>query len=236
VVSAYVNKNNGFHQAEILSRECPHCGALAQLLPLAPPSFAAIVAAAPKHVGIAFACAACKEPRFVRTAVRRIDAEQIELSAQMTEIERPREKFPYQYLPAGVEPLFREALECYAAGCSNAFASMCRRTVDAILTDTGPQERLRCYELFKDVARLGEIDDETAQILESVLFGPGTALPGITADQAAVLIEVVKDILYQAYVRTAKLRAAMKVRRFFAGEHASKITSIDRQNRRLESA
>ena len=43
-----------------------------------------------------------------------------------------------------------------------------------------------------------------------------------------MLVEAVKDLFYQSYVRTAKLKAAMKMRRFFAGESPAKITPIDR--------
>jgi hypothetical protein len=235
-VSAYVKKNDGFQTSEAIARECPHCGAHAQLLPIALPTFDAIAQTAPRHIGLAFACAACREPRFVRTSVRSIGPDRIELSSQMTEIERPREKFQYHYLPDSVEPLFREALECYAAGCHNAFASMCRRTAEASLADLGQNARLRWYELFKDVVRVGAIDEPTAQTLEGVLFGSGATIPVLTAEHSAVLIEVIKDIVYQCYVRTAKLRAAMKMRQFFVGEQAGKITSIDRHSRRQESA
>ena len=33
---------------------------------------------------------------------------------------------------------------------------------------------------------------------------------------------------YQSYVRTAKLRAAMRMRRYFAEEASGKITSLER--------
>jgi hypothetical protein len=65
-----------------------------------------------------------------------------------------------------------------------------------------------------------------------VLFAEDPAPPAIDADEAAVLIEVIKDLLYQSYVRTAKLQAAMKMRRYFAGEAAQKVTPIDGRSRR----
>ena len=47
-------------------------------------------------------------------------------------------------------------------------------------------------------------------------------LPFINTYQAAVLLEVMKDFLYQAYVRKGRLQHAMKVRRFFvAGSDAA---------------
>jgi hypothetical protein len=233
-VSIYVNKDNGFKQAETLSRECPHCGAHAQLLPVATPSYEALMNARPRHVGIAYRCAACNEPRFVRATVRTFEADRVELSANLLEIERPKERFQFSYLPDDVETLFREALDCYTAGCHNAFASMCRRAFEAaVAADGAAGQRLR--ELCRDVAQIADLSAATQHTIESVLFAASGPPPQIGADQAAVLIEVVKDMLYQHYVRVSKLRAAMKVRRYFAGEAAQKVTSIERRPRR-ESA
>ena len=233
-MAIYVKKDNTFEQGEPLTRECPHCGTNAQLVPVATPTFEAIRSSRPRHVGIAFRCAACSEPRFGRATVRAIDTVRIELSANITEIERPSQRFPYNYLPASVERLFREALQCYTADCHNAFASMCRRTVQAAVSDLGGNARLDWFELFRDVVKIGGVDEPTAQTLESVLFASDNPIPEIGAEHAAVLVEMIKDMVYQAYVRTAKLRAAMKMRRFFAEEQDAKITSIDRH--RAETA
>jgi hypothetical protein len=227
-VAIYVKNDNSFEQAEPLVRECPHCGTHAQLIPTATPAFDAIYAAKPRHVGIAFRCAACNEPRFGRAAVRAIDASRIELSANVTEIERTGQRFPYNYLPPSIETLFRETLKCYSAGCYNAFASMCRRTVDTASADLGGQARLRWFQLFREIVAIGSVDEATAETIESVLFGTDSPVPAIDAEQAAVLIEMIKDMVYQRYVRTAKLRAAMRMRRHFAEEHGGKITSLDR--------
>lgn len=234
-MSIYVEKNNSFHQAETITRECPHCGAHAQLIPVATPSFEALKKARPRHTGIVFRCAACNETRFARVAVRRIDDDAIVLSSNAIEVERPKERFKFGYLPADVERLFREALECYTADCHNAFASMCNRTVRAARKNAQRHGNPHLYDLFKDVARLSEIDLATAQLLESVLFADDSDLPEIGADHAAVLIEIVKDMLYQCFVRTAKLKAAMKMRRYFAGEAAQKVTPIGAHPRRAET-
>jgi len=233
-MSNYVNKDNGFEQAETVTRECPHCGAHAQLLPVATPSFEALNTYRPRHVGLGFRCAACGEPRYARVAVRSFTPERVELSSNLVEVERVPERFQYGYLPPSVETVFREALQCYAVGCHNAFASMCRRTIQAALADMGENAKMRWYELFKDVVRIGSLDDPTAGTLETILFGGAGSIPELPPDQAAVLIETIKDMVYQGYVRTAKLRAAMKMRRYFAEEHTGNITSID--HHRAESA
>jgi hypothetical protein len=234
-VSIYVNKNNGFQQTETISRECPHCGAHAQLLPVATPSYEALMDARPRHVGIAYRCAACNEPRFLRAAARAFEPDRVELSSNLVEVERARERFQYSYLPDDVERLLREALECYTAGCHNAFASMCRRTVQTALANLDANSQRRWQDQLREVLRIGEVDGGMCLTLDAVLFGNDAAPPEIGADESAVLIEVIKDLLYQSYVRTAKLQAAMKMRRFFAGEAARKVTSIEGRSRR-ESA
>lgn len=232
-MSIYVNKNNGFEQPEPATRECPHCGAHAQMVPVATPSYDAIVAAKPRHVGIVYRCAACNEPRFVRVAVREFEPERVELSATLVEVERPRERFQYGYLPERIERALREALDCYTADLPNAFASMVRRTVRAALADLDANAPRRWREITAEVLQIAEADPATTNALEAVLFGVGEELPELDADAAAVLIELVKDLLYQGYVRAAKLKAAMKMRRFFAGETLPKVTSIDRHRREL---
>jgi len=234
-VSIYVNKNNGFQQTETVSRECPHCGAHAQLLPLATPSYEALMDARPGNVGLVYRCAACNEPRFLRAAVRAFEPDRVELSANLAEVERAKERFQYSYLPANLEGLLSEAFACYTAGCHNAFASMCRRTVQTALASLDGSARRRWQDQLRDVLRIGEIDENVSAAIEAVLFADDSAPPQISADQSAVLIEVIKDMLYQSYVRTAKLQAAMKMRRYFAGEAAHKVTSIEGRSRR-ESA
>jgi hypothetical protein len=110
---------------------------------------------------------------------------------------------------------------------------MCRRTARAALTSLDTQTRRRWQDATTDVLRIGEIDAVTAHAVESVLFGEQDDPPEIGPDEAAVLIELVKDLFYLSYVRTAKLRAAIKMRRFFAGQGTAKVTPIDRGRREL---
>ena len=168
--------------------------------------------------------------------MRSYDQDRIELSVNLIEVERGRERFQFSYLPPAVERIFREALQCYSAGCYNAFASMCRRTVQTSLADLGTNAKLHWHDLFREVVSIGELDQPTTRTLEAILFGADESLPEIQSGEAAILIEAIKDMVYQCYIRTAKLRAALKMRRYFAEEQAGKITSIDRRAMRAESA
>jgi hypothetical protein len=107
--------------------------------------------------------------------------------------------------------------------------------VEAALAHHDANTRRRWQELLKDVLLIAEVDGNTARAIEASVFGDPKSLPAIGPDEAAVLIEAVKDLFYQAYVRTAKLQAAMRMRRFFAGEHARKVTPIDRGRRDVKA-
>lgn len=231
----YVKQDDSFHCDEAVSKECPHCGAVAQLVPLSTPSFSELSRSRPRFVGVAFRCAACSEPRFARIATRAFGPDGVELSSHFVEVERPREHFAFAYLPDNAARVFREALDCYTAHCHLAFATMCRRTFETAAG--GDDDRRRFSELFDEAVMLGNVDTATARTLRDVLLGTRD-IPEITASHSAVLIELVKDVLYERYVRTAKLKAALRMRRHFADadEAHGVVTPIDGRNRRAESA
>jgi hypothetical protein len=63
-----------------------------------------------------------------------------------------------------------------------------------------------------------------------VLFGndsdPRPNAPLLDSYAAGVLLEIMKDLLYEAYVRKGKLQQAMMVRRFFVDEKANNVTQF----------
>jgi hypothetical protein len=64
--------------------------------------------------------------------------------------------------------------------------------------------------------------------MKSVLFGAEldarSALPQLDGYEAGIMLEVVKDLFYEAYVRKGKLQQAIMVRRFFLDETGSNVT------------
>ncbi|HMB73880.1 MAG TPA: hypothetical protein VKQ06_09935 [Gammaproteobacteria bacterium] len=217
-----------FEQDTVQVRECPHCGAHAQMLPVSTPRFETLQQTRAGKVPVGYLCSACGEPRFARAHVRSIDSNRIELAEGIVEIERPREHFAFSYLPEDVRVYFDEALQCYAADIFNAFAAMCRLTVAASMDALDDRQQTLWRSAFDEIVHIGQIDDATAATMERLLFSGDAVAPLIDAGQAAVLLEIVKDILYQVHVRAARFRAAMKVRRFFAEEQSGKLTTLRR--------
>jgi hypothetical protein len=108
---------------------------------------------------------------------------------------------------------------------------LARLAVDAALKDLDLATRRRWQDSLREVLTIADVDSETSRTLEATLFGDSSVPPAIGPDAAAVLIEAVKDLFYQGYVRTAKLRAAMKMRRYFVDETLRNVTPIDRARR-----
>ena len=186
-------------------------------------------------MGIVYRCDSCSAPIFLKFAVKMYAANRVELANNFVELERAKEKFNFTYLPENLEQLFREALGCYSSGYFNAFASMCRRTAQTVSQDLGENGRLRIFEQARKAREMAEIDNETFSIVKKVLFSsdadPSPQWPELSASEAGVLLELVKDMLYEAYVRKGKLQQAMMVRKFFADETLDKITPIARAAR-----
>ena len=233
-MSVYIDANSRLHheQERSLALNCPHCQVFSHITAVSIPQFPELVASRPSHVGIVYRCDACNAPIFLRFAVKVYAANRVELAKNFVELERAREKFSFTYLPEECETLFREALGCYSAGHFNAFASMCRRTAQAVFNDLGENGRMRIFNQIAEAREMADIDAETFGTVKKVLFGndsdPWPSTPELGAYEAGVLLELAKDMLYQAYVRKGKLQQAMMVRRFFAEETLDKITPLDR--------
>jgi hypothetical protein len=217
-------------QEQTLALVCPHCLITAHITPAAVPRFEDLQAQKPKYVGLVYRCDACLAPIFLRMTARMYGATHIELAPQFMEVERPRESFAFTHLPEEVEVLFKEALSCYSSGAFNAFASMCRRVAQAMFADLGEVGKLRLYDELNNVRTMAELDTDSFTRIKSVLFGsdsdPRPNPPLLESYSAAMLLEVMKDLLYGAYVRKGKLQQAMTVRRYFVDEKASSVVPI----------
>ncbi|MFQ6005021.1 MAG: hypothetical protein ACE5OQ_05895 [Woeseia sp.] len=217
-----IERNQGLRQQtdEQFGLECPYCGVYAHMTPQSVPDPAVVLKDRPKHVGLVYECDACRAPVFLRFAVKEYKDDSIELYHNFIELERPKEKFAFAYLPKQTEILFREALSCYSNNNFNAFASMCRRAAASSFPALGRAGKLRAFDEVMAAQEIAEIDDDSFAPIKRVLFEAGEEedLPLLNRAQAGVLLEILKDMFYQCFVRRGKLTRALKVRRFFVQE------------------
>jgi hypothetical protein len=231
-MSVFIDSANRFHNEHgaTLALTCPHCQVYSHMTLLAAPRFEDLMAHKPRHVGTVYACDSCHGPVFLRYAAKVYAASRVELSSQFSEVERAREKFSFTYLPEEIERLFREALICYTHDACNAFASMCRRVAQATFADLGEAGKLRLFDQLNEVREMASIDEDTFAVVKRVIFSSDTdsrpSIPLFDSYQAGVLLETMKDLLHQAYVRRGRLQQAMMVRRFLADEAADKVTQF----------
>ncbi|MEM7502354.1 MAG: hypothetical protein AAF417_09935 [Pseudomonadota bacterium] len=204
--------------------ECPYCGVYAHMTPQSTPDVGGLLATRPKHVGLVYQCDACHAPIFLRFAVKSFDEDGVELYQNFIELERPKERFAFSYLPTQTEALFREALNCYSHNNFNAFASMCRRAAHSAFEALGEQGKLRAFDEVMVAQDIAGIDDDTFEPIKGIIFETQESdLPLINRSQAGVLLEILKDLFYQCFVRRGKLSRAIKVRRFFVQDAGGEL-------------
>ena len=217
-MSIYITPQDELHvELQGISLSCPHCQTLTHLTPVAVPKFDDLNRRRPRSVGIVFRCDACSEPIFLTFPVKSYTALRIELSPNFVEAERAHEDFPLSYLPEESEYLFKEALGCYAAGFYAAFGSMSRRTAQSLFQELGERGKLELFDTLQEIRTLAELDDAIFGDLRGVLFGsdsdPWPNHPRLDAERAGILLEVMRDLLYQTFVRKARLMQAMNLRK-----------------------
>ena len=228
-MSIILDKNQGPESwlEERIGLECPYCGVYANMSPQSVPDATSLLRDKPKHVGLVYQCDACHAPVFLRFAVREYSDNRVELLRNFVELERPKERFSFSYLPKHTEIMFREALMCYSNNSFNAFASMCRRAAKSAFDALGEGGKLRAFEEVLAAQSIAGIDDEAFSPIKAVLFGSGQQehLPLLNHAEAGILLEVLKDMLYQCFVRRGKLTRSIKVRQFFVSEEQTELHS-----------
>jgi hypothetical protein len=227
-MSAYITPQNELHiDHQGIALTCPHCQTLTHITAVATPQFDDLSRRKPKQIGIVFRCDACGEPIFLKFTAKAYTALRIELAPNYIEVERARENFPLTYLPEEAEQLFREALTCYSASCYNAFGAMSRRTAQSLFRELGERGKLELFDTLQEIRTLAELDDDSFAILRAVLFGsdsdPWPHQPSLNAESAGILLEVMRDLLYQTFVRKARLMQAMTFRKYVAPQTETAI-------------
>jgi len=212
-----IERGKGLTRAadEQFGLECPYCGVFSHMTPQSVPEFENIIKIQPKHIGVVYQCDSCAAPVFLRFAVKHFGENVIELYRNFLELERPKERFAFAYLPKPVEILFREALSCYSTNNFNAFASMCRRAAAVSFSSMGDSGKLRAFDEVMAAQEIAEIDDDSFEPIKKIIFDGDDDLPLLSHAQAGALLEIMKDMFYQCFVRRGKLARAIKVRRFF---------------------
>ncbi|MGI9290244.1 MAG: hypothetical protein ACR2QG_03085 [Gammaproteobacteria bacterium] len=132
--------------------------------------------------------------------------------------DRETSEFSMNYLPDRVSGFYGDALATYRQGLLRAFAAMSRLTIHAVSDDMGENAKLKLYDQVEEIAGLAGIDDQAYRTMRNILFenNPKDIPTELDREIAAVMLETIKEILYQSYIRRNVLRKKLRMRRFFA--------------------
>ncbi len=195
---------------------CPHCSTQSALIPIAVPKYALLHRFKLTETGIVYRCSTCNRAVFLRFQVAGLN-NPVQLSDSFEQITTALEPFEMQYLEGAVLEDFREALTCYANSCWNAFASMCRRCIQSISESFGANGTTKVQAQIEELNSMGVTDSETFEQLRAIMLtghdGAHPHLPALSPARATVLLQLMKDVLYQLYVRPAKIREADALRK-----------------------
>jgi hypothetical protein len=216
----YLDTSNTLHDLNKRAIECPHCRTLAPLIPAATPDFAALSAARPVVAGMVMLCEECRSPVFLRYRIKEIGTSRIDFYTTPQQVEKPEERHNYAYLSEPLAAGFRDALGCYRNGLSRAFTAMCRITAQTMFEELGESGRLKIFDEVDAIARMAELDEALVQKVRNIIFDTTAESLELTNEldrsTAAVLLEIMKDLLHQTYVRPGRLKKIMRMRRYFA--------------------
>ncbi len=228
----YLDSGNRLNQTGARSSRCPHCGAHAHLTATAKPNFDDLQRLKPTSAGLVFHCDACHAPIFRKYRIKSFGRERIEFHPDGRDVEKREDRFTRNYLPEIVAAYFDDAMGCYRAGLLQAFAAMCRMTMQAIVEQHGESMQLKLYDQVDDIASLAELDDDSMATVQDILFDTraDTIYQSGQLDRgtAAILLEVMKDVLHQVYIRRGRLSKALRMRQFFA--RSEERRRLDDQN------
>jgi hypothetical protein len=140
-------------------------------------------------------------------------------SSEYEEVERPQESYDFDRLPGTVASDFREALIFYSQGCFNAFAAISRRTIQSASSMLGAKGEDKVLKQIEDLRELAQVDEETFSVIKQLVISGHDAahphLPALQPERAEILLEPMKDVLYQLFVRQHKLEEAAAKRKLW---------------------
>lgn len=117
---------------------CPYCGVRSNISAVSTPRFEYFHRFHLNKVGIVYRCDSCNEPIFLQyTIVFDQRNGRYQILDTYEEVEHPKETFEFKYLSGDVRDDFAEALSCYSNRLLNAFAAICRRTIQSVCAQLG---------------------------------------------------------------------------------------------------
>ena len=191
---------------------CPHCDVFAQMRLAAAPDWPELQMLRPSRIGVVLDCTACSLPVYLQSGRARYADEAVTLESGFEPVQRPRPRFEPRLLPLELRGLVDEALGCYADGHLQAFALLANRIATIAAGLLGPNGKLDLFNTVTAAAEGAGVDAPMRRLCRDILFSldERDEPPELSATPAAVLLELLRDMLHQAFIRPGRLREALK--------------------------
>lgn len=195
---------------------CPHCK-IGTRFSLATQPNPILFRDKATEVVVGYLCDSCIKGIPVRWKIQGFD-NQTNPIVQSPELILPvREPFDFDHVPPKVKKEISEGLDCLSVGAYNGFAGLCRRTIQAICTIMGAESSTKVQAQIEEMANAAGLDDETERIAIEIMLaghdGSHPHLPDVNSDRAAILLELVRDIVYQMFTRPGRIRQSAELRK-----------------------
>lgn len=197
---------------DALSLRCPNCDVFSRMTLLAAPSWQTLVENRPARLGLVLDCPACSMPVFLRSAPLTFGNEFVECDDKFEQVIAPRQRIELHLLPASIRDLVEEALGCFADGHYQAFALMCNRIAILAADELGANGKLKLFNAVTDAAQNAGVEPPLLRLCRDIFFDLDSRedVPAISESRAAVLLSLLRDMLYQSFLRAGKLRESMR--------------------------
>jgi hypothetical protein len=195
---------------------CPHCKTGTRFSRTSHPDVQQLQASGIQHFVLSYACDACLGPIPVQWRIHGWGNNLCNVAEPKLAL-AVREPFDFEHVPEVVRKEIGEALDCLSVGSPNGFAAMCRRAIQTMCTNLGAGASTRIKAQIEEMAQISELDEEWKGLAMQVMLtghdGAHPHLPEVGPERAAMLLSLLRDLVYQLYTRPGKVKAAASLRK-----------------------
>lgn len=127
-----------------------------------------------------------------------------------------KEDFDFEHVPKPIKAEIDEALDCLSVNAYHGFASLCRRSVQAICENLGAKGSAKVQKQINAMLEMMNLDKEWEDITKQILLtghdGAHPNLPEVNLERAMLLISLLQDLTFQLYTRPGKVKQAAELR------------------------
>lgn len=195
---------------------CPYCNVNTRFNLTTLPDNQKVVSDKLESIILGYSCDSCLQPIPIQWDVNSWDGSGVLFVDNAAMIVAAREPFNFDFVPEEVRSEIEEALNCLSVNAYHGFAALCRRVVQAIATDLGAGATDKIKKQAGEMILMAGLDDEWKELINQMIItghdGAHPHLPSLNAGRSAVLLSLLKDLIYELYTRQGRIKEAALLR------------------------